>query len=115
MKNRPLPVIIVSFLFIVAGVTGFIYHFKEFFDPNVRLSEILFIQFVRIVAIVCGILLLKAVNWARWLAIAWLLYHVIIGALHSPSEMIFHIALLVLVAVLLWLPKSSAFFVKNAG
>jgi hypothetical protein len=110
MKNRPLPVIIVSILFIIAGSVGFIYHFKEFFEPNASLTEVLFIQFVRITAIVCGFLLFMSVNWARWLAIAWLLYHVIISAYHSTSEMITHIVILLIVAVLLYLPQSSAFF-----
>ena len=113
MKNRPLPVIIVSILFIIAGSVGFIYHFKEFFEPNASLTELLFIQFVRITAIVCGILLLISVNWARWLAIAWLIYHIMISALNSTSEMIAHIVFLLLIVVLLYLPKSSEFFHKK--
>lgn len=110
MKHRPLPVIIVSILFIVAGAVGFIYHFKEFFEPDVKLLEVLFIQFVRLTAIACGILLFMSVNWARWLAVIWLLYHVIIGAYHSTSQMITHIVVLLIVVVLLYLPKSTAFF-----
>ena len=110
MKKRPLPVIIVAMLFIVAGCVGFAYHFKELFEPHARFNEIGWVQLVRIIAIVCGILLLLSVNWARWLAVAWLLYHVFISAFHSTSEMIFHIVILLLVVVLLYLPKSSAFF-----
>jgi hypothetical protein len=66
--------------------------------------DLLFIEFVRIIAIVCGVLLFMSVNWARWLAIAWLLYHAIIGAFHSTSEMISHIIILLVVVVLLYLP-----------
>ena len=110
MKKCPLPVLIVSLLFIVAGCVGFVYHLKEYFDPNANLYELFWVQFVRILAIVCGFLLLKSINWARWLAIAWLLYHVFISALHSLSDTIVHIVFLLLVVVLLYLPKSSAFF-----
>ena len=113
MKNRPLPVSIVSILFIIVGCVGFVYHLKEFSAPNAKLYELLWIQFVRIIAIVCGILLLLAVNWARWLAIAWLLFHVIISAFNSTSEMIMHIVFLLLVVVLLYLPESSAYFQKK--
>ena len=114
MKNCPLPVIIVSILFIVAGCVGFVYHLKEFFDPNAKLYELFWVQFVRILAIVCGFLLLRSINWARWLAIAWMFYHVLISAFHSPSDVILHIVFLLLVIVLLYLPKSSAFFqMKN--
>lgn len=115
MKTRPLAVIIVSILFIVAGFVGFVYHFKEFFEPDARLNDLIWVQFVRITAIVCGFLLLKAIHWARWIAIAWLLYHVIIGAFHSASQMISHIVILMLVVVFLYLPKSSAFFRKEYG
>jgi hypothetical protein len=115
MKNVLLPVIIISVLFVIAGCTGFIYHFKEFFDPNAILYETLWIQFIRILAIVCGVLLFFSINWARWLAIAWLLFHIIISAFNSKSEMVVHIAFLVVVVVLLYLPKSSAFFQKKTN
>ena len=109
MKNRPLPVIIVSVLFILVGCIGFVYHLKELSGLN-EVNETVWILFLRILAVVCGILLLFKVNWARWLAVAWLAYHVVIGALHSTSEMIVHIAFLVAVSVLLFLPVSSRYF-----
>jgi hypothetical protein len=97
MKNRPLPVVIVSILFIAAGFVGFIYHFKEFFEPNAKVYDLIWIESVRILAVVCGFLLLGGIDWARWLAIAWLLFHVII-----------------IVIVLLYLPVSSSFFQKKS-
>lgn len=113
MKNRPLPVIIVSVLFILVGCVGFIYHVREFTDANNNVFELIWILILRILAIVCGVLLLKKINWARWLAIPWLAYHVVIGALNSTSEMITHIIFLILVTVLLFLPISSAYFQKK--
>lgn len=109
MKGRPLPVIIVAVLFILAGVIGFAYHAKELFDVNNQ-DETIWILFLRILAVVCGLLLLFRINWGRWLAIAWLLYHVIISALNSTAEVIAHILFLILVTVLLFLPVSSAYF-----
>jgi hypothetical protein len=110
MKNRPLPVIIVSVLFIVAGGVGFVYHIKDFFKPGYTQYETIWVLFLRILAIVCGVLLLLKIKWARWLAIAWLAYHVLIGALNSTSEMIAHIVFLIIVTVLLFLPVSSKYF-----
>jgi hypothetical protein len=114
MKGRPVPVIIVSILFIITGVVGFVYHLKDFFEPNAELPELFWIQLLRILALVCGLLLLAGVNWARWLGIAWLAYHVIISAFNSVSQMIAHIVFLLLVVVLLYLPKSSAFFKRKS-
>jgi hypothetical protein len=113
MKNRPFPVIIVSILFILAGLTGFFYHLKDFSQAGANKSELIWVLFLRILAVVCGLLLLFRVNLARWIAIAWLLYHVVISAFNSTSEMITHIVLLIIVSLLLFLPVSSAYFHKS--
>ena len=110
MKGRPIAVIIVSILLILTGCFGIANHIKDFSEPNANLSALIWVLFVRILAIVCGLLLLFRINWARWLAIAWLVYHILIGALNSTSEMIAHIVILILVSVLLFLPASSKYF-----
>lgn len=113
MKSRPLPVLAVAILFIIVGLAGFISHIKDFFEPGEKIVEILLVQLLRLLAIVSGILILLARNSGRWLAIAWLLVHVIISALNSIGEMFVHIGLLVVVSVLLFLPISSAYFRKK--
>lgn len=107
MKKRPIPIIIVSTLFILVGVVGFAYHAKEL---SGKLYETIWVLFVEILAVTCGILLLYKISWARWLAIAWLLYHVIISAFNSTSEMIAHIVFLAVVSFLLFLPALSTYF-----
>ena len=69
---------------------------------------------IRILAVLSGILLFLGYKWARWLAIAWLLYHVVLSAFHSISELATHLILLILVAVLLFLPVSTRFFTKES-
>lgn len=116
MWGRPIPVIIVAILFIITGCIGFIYHSKDLFEPNYAVSEVIWILVLRMLAVLCGILLLCRINWARWLAIAWMLFHVIIGALNSTSQMIAHIIFLAIIAVLLFLPASSKYFrMKDGG
>ncbi len=112
MKKRPIPIIIVSVLFILVGCIGFAYHVKEL---SGKPYETIWVLFVEILAVACGVLLLFKINWARWLAIAWLLYHVIISAFNSTSEMIAHIVFLVVVSVLLFLPASSTYFKVKAS
>jgi len=110
MERRPITVVIVGMLFILAGCFGIAAHVKDFSQPGLKLGELIWVFIVRLLAIICGILLFLRVDWARWLAVIWLLYHVIIGALHSSSEMIMHIVLLIVVAILLFVPVSSAYF-----
>ncbi|MBS1596864.1 MAG: hypothetical protein JST75_01460 [Bacteroidetes bacterium] len=110
IKNRPIAVIIVAILFIVTGGLGIAYHLKDFAEANADLLLLIWVLFVRILAIVCGFLLLFRIKWARWLAIVWLAYHILISALNSTNEMIAHIVFLILVSILLFLPTSSAYF-----
>src|SRR5918993_343504 len=110
MKNRPIPVLIVSILFILAGCIGFVYHFSELFELNENLYGPILVLLIRMIAAVCGILLFLGINWARWLAIAWLLYHVFLSFFHSTSQMIAHIVLLIIVSVLLYFPSSNRYF-----
>lgn len=110
MKNRPIPVIVVSIVFILTGCIGVIYHFNELFEVDNELSEPILVLLIRILAVVCGLLLLRGINWARWLAIAWLLYHVFLSTFHSTSELITHIVLLIIVSLVLYLPVSNQYF-----
>ena len=110
MSRPPWPVAIVCLLFLIAGAVGFIYHFTEMLEFGEGLSEAIWVELLRLLAIICAILLWKGINWARWLAIAWVLYHVVVSTNHSTSEVITHIIVLILVGVLLYLPRSTAFF-----
>ena len=107
-RTRPPSVTAIGWLFIVAGTVGVTYHAKEFRIPPS--AEVLWVLLVRLLAIVCGLFVLRGANWARWLALAWVAYHVGLSALHSVSETAVHAALLAVVAFVLLRPRASAFF-----
>lgn len=110
MKNRPLPVVITALIFIITGFVGLAYHAHEYFEPGSTKFELVWVLFIRVLAIVCGFLLLCRVKWSRWLAITWLAYHVVLSLFHSASQTITHFVLLVIVSFLLFMPNSSAYF-----
>lgn len=111
--NRPIPVVVVSALFILTGILGIVTHINDFRNPNIAAPELVWALIVRLLAVVCGILLLNKIKWARWLAIVWLLYHIVISVFNSASEAISHIVILVIVHILLFLPISVAYFKRN--
>jgi hypothetical protein len=76
MNQRPLSVTIVAALLILAGMIGFAYHLTEFVSRSRLQSDDLWVLAVRLLAIAYGVFLLRGRNWARWLAIAWIAYHV---------------------------------------
>jgi len=115
MKTRPIPVLITAFVYILAGSVGLLYHGNEYAGQGFVQHELIWVLLIRVLAIICGIFLLKGANWARWLAIAWMAYHVVLSLFHSLSEAVTHLIILAIVAFLLFLPKSSAYFKRNGG
>ena len=104
--KRPLPITIIGCLFIVAGLVGLVYHLSE--TPLDH--RIVLISIVRIIAIVGGVFVLLGHNWARWLMLAWLGFHVVVSAFHSVSEFMPHVVLLMVVGYILLGPPTSKFF-----
>ena len=89
-RNRPASVTLIACVYILIGVIGFAYHFTEFKAPHPFQSEMVRIELVRLAAIVCGAYLLRHQDWARWLALAWIAFHVILSAFHSWPEFAIH-------------------------
>ena len=110
MKKRPLTVSIVSCLYIAAGTIGLVYHLSEFKTSTPFHSEIFWISLVRLLAIVSGIFMLLGRSWARWLALAWITFHVVLSFFHSWQLVVFHGLLLVLIAYFLYRPEATAYF-----
>jgi hypothetical protein len=104
--KRPLPVTVFGCLFILAGTVGLIYHLGE--RPLER--DYLLISAIRVAAVVGGVFLLLGHNWARWLLLAWLAFHVVVSVFHSTQEIVMHLILLLLFAYFLLRPPSSSYF-----
>ena len=73
------------------------------------------ILFVRLLAIVCGVFLLRGRDWARWLAMAWIAFHVGLSYFHSTAQMAFHAVVLVIFAVVLFQPAANRYFAPAYG
>ena len=109
-KKRPLSVTIIGWLFIAAGAIGFAYHLKDLkTDGHFDYGAIL-VLLVRLLAILSGLFTLRGSNWARWLLIFWIAYHVILSVFHSPIELAMHALLLIVIAYFLFRPRASDYF-----
>ncbi len=97
--KRPLAVTFLGWLFILTGLAGLVFHLSD--RPVDR--WIVLISAIRILAVVGGVFLLLGRNWARWLLLAWLAFHVLVGAFRSTSQTLAHMVLLIVVSYfLLW-------------
>ena len=110
MNKRPLSITVISWLFVAAGVIGLAYHATEFTADRPFQYDVVWVCLVRLLAILCGVFMLRGSNWARWLLLVWIGYHVILSAFHSVSELVMHSLLFVVVAYFLFRPQASAYF-----
>ena len=113
MNKRPLSVTIIGCIFVAAGVIGFAYHVTEFKRRPFE-YDILWVSLLRLLAILGGVFVLRGNNWARWLLLVWIAYHVILSAFHSIVELGAHGLLFAVVAYVVFRPRASAYF-RSAG
>ena len=107
---RPVPVTVSGWLFLVAGLIGVAYHGKDFLKEGPFQYDLVWVCLVRLLAVVGAVFVLDGRNWARWLLVFWMVYHVALSAFHSVSEVVIHTLLLALIAGILFSAKASAYF-----
>ena len=110
MNKRPTSVTVISGLFLVTGVVGLAYHATEFKLQSPFQSGVFWVCLVRLLAIVGALFMLRARNWARWLLVIWMAYHVGLSAFHSASQSIIHGLLLAVFAYFLFRRPASVYF-----
>ncbi len=108
--KRPLSVTLIALLFITAGIAGIIYHASDWQEITEQTGEIIWVFIVRLAAIVGGVFALQGANWARWLLVAWIAYHVCLSFNHTTSELAMHVVIMVLVLVALFNRPATSFF-----
>jgi hypothetical protein len=92
------------------GLVGLVYHGLELKSGQRPGPDAWLILFVRLLAIICGVYLWLGKNWARWLAVAWMAYHVVLSAFHSVGGTVLHALLLIVLAWFLFRPNVTRFF-----
>ncbi len=110
MNKRPPSITVISWIFVAAGVIGVAYHATEFNPQRPFQHDVVWVCLVRLLAIVCGVFMLRGRNWARWLLVVWMGYHIILSAFHTISELVVHTLLFALIGFFLFRPAANAYF-----
>jgi len=108
--KRPLSVTIVAILYLAVGIAGFIGHGWEALRATHFPPDAIAIEITEFFAIIAGAFLLRGQNWARWLAVAWMAFHVAISVSHSLRELAIHAVFLVLITWILFRSGATRYF-----
>lgn len=111
-NKRPWPVIVIASLYILVGVVGFIAHFPELWA---RHPDAVAIELTELLGAVSGVGLLLRQKWARWLALAWILFHVGLSLFHPIGELAIHAVFCVLIVWALFRAETSRWFGRPAA
>jgi hypothetical protein len=109
-SRRPISVTVVSLLLIVVGLVGLVYHAKELNLRQPFQNDTLWVELVRVLAIVAGLFMLRGQNWARWLAMVWIGFHVAISFLHSWQQVAMHAIVFAVFGYFLFRPVVTRYF-----
>jgi hypothetical protein len=105
--KQPIPVLIVAILYLLVGGVGFVHHFPELTAGH---GDAVGMEVTELLAVVAAVGLLLRKNWGRWLALAWIVFHVGLSLFHPLRELLIHAGLCVLIAWLLFRPATARWF-----
>ena len=119
MNARPRSITIIGWIFVAYGCIALVGSVLPLIgvagslttaEIEARPVEYGLISALRVAAGVGGAFMLRGSNWARWLIVAWMAYHVVISIERSPVQVAVHAVFLVLLLYFLLHPKASAYF-----
>ena len=106
-NKRPPSVTILAYVYLAVGTIGFAYHFRELLSLQ---HDGVWVELTEFLAIVSGAFMLRGHNWARWLALAWIAFHVILSAFGTVHEFAIHFLFCAVIAWFLFRPESGRYF-----
>jgi hypothetical protein len=110
MNKRPISITIVAAVYLIVGAVGLVAHFSDSLSRRAFQYDDGLIELTELTAIVCGLFMLKGRNWARWLALAWIAFHVAISFFDSMQKVAVHGLFLLLIAYFLFRPDATIYF-----
>lgn len=108
--KRPLSVSILACVYLAVGTITLAYHFTELRPRNAFHYDAVLIELTEFLAILSGAFMLRGRNWARWLALAWIAFHVILSAFHNLRELAIHSLFFAVIAWFLFRVEAARYF-----
>lgn len=122
MTPRPLSITIVGWLFVLMGGGGIatqLIQLLNLINASAPLDaresrDLAIVLTLRLMALIGGVFLLRGSNWARWMLVVWMAYHIQISLAHSWLEAAMHAAIFGVLVYLLFRRGASAYFRQAA-
>ena len=113
MPRRPLSITIISWLFIIFGSIALLSGVVR--GGGGDLVSHWYVHLSRLLQIVAGVFMLYGRNWARWLLVAWIAFHIVVSALHSVLFLLMHVAIFSVILFFVFRRRASVYFNAEAS
>jgi hypothetical protein len=110
-KKRPISVLVVAGMYIAVGAIGFVAHFPQL--SAIHRDDVL-IELTELAALIAGVYLVQGQNWARWLSVAWIVFHVGISFQDGLRPVVIHSMLCIGIAWALFHSTANRYFRRFA-
>lgn len=118
--SRPRSITIIAWLFVAAGIAGLLNDLWPLLTSGAAaqiaklksdgLADLGPAWTTRLLAIVGGIWLLRGRNWARWLLVAWMIFHIGMSAFESWEKLVFHCVIFLPIFIFLFRSTAQLYF-----
>lgn len=109
-NKTPVSVTFLACVYIAVGTLGFVYHFSELLSNHRFQYDTVLIELVEVIAVLGGAFMLRGQNWARWLAVAWIAFHVVLSAFRALPQFAIHCLFCAVIVWILFRPEASRYF-----
>jgi hypothetical protein len=120
MKARPLSVTIIAWVFMIFGSIALLSGLLPFAGAD--LTQLIaefkmhwMVHLSRVAQVISGLFMLRGHNWARWLLVAWVAFHIVIGALHGWIQLLTHLVIFSVILFFLFRPRANEYFAHSAS
>jgi hypothetical protein len=120
MKARPLSVTIIAWLFMIFGSIALLSGLLPL--TGASLTQIIaefkmhwMVHLSRVAQIISGLFMLRGHNWARWLLVAWIAFHIAVGALHGWIQLLTHLLIFSVILFFIFRPRANEYFARSAS
>ena len=106
-KKRPAAVMLLACLYAAVGAIGFILNLHAYGQPDFYPIEL-----TELAALVAGVFMFLGKNWARWLALLWMAFHVALSATSNEPwrSLPVHSVIFALIVLILFRAESREYF-----
>ena len=124
MVSRPRTIVFIGWLFVAVGAFGLINDLWPLLTARAAdqlaklradgLADLGPAWTSRALAIAGGIGLLGGRNWARWLLVAWMVFHLVLSAFHTRERLLVHVLIFAPIIYVLFRPESTHYFQRRS-